>query len=155
MTLEEFMKHAADAAYMGDADLLEGHAREVFGERDAAHQEVKRLRDRVNELESPLSYLPPSEERAKAVAAIERAKSEEYRALYLAAVQALESKEGSGGSMQSEFAAAIAALDGMKRERDEARKALDEEKAESRRLREVERELAARGLTVGKPAHDG
>lgn len=182
MTLKEFMKHAADAVYMGDADLLEGYAREVFGERDAAHQEVKRLRDRVNELESPLSYLPPSEERVRAVAAIERAKSEEYRALYLESVKSLKEiyydcechratfdeinmrahaviqkaeEERSGGSMRSEFAAAIAALDGMKRERDEARKALGQEKAEMEafnrenvslrlRVRELETELQER-----------
>ena len=43
MTLEEFMKHAADAAYMGDADLLGGYAREVFGERDDARQELARV----------------------------------------------------------------------------------------------------------------
>lgn len=43
MTLEEFMKHAADAAYMGDADLLEGYAREVFDERDAAREELARV----------------------------------------------------------------------------------------------------------------
>lgn len=62
MTLEEFMKHAADAAYMGDADLLEGYAREVFGERDDAREEVKRLRDRVSELERAMSFMPPGEE---------------------------------------------------------------------------------------------
>lgn len=163
-------------------------AEKVVRERDAAHQEVKRLRDRVNELESPLSYIPPSEERAKAVAAIERAKSEEYRALYLEAVQALKEiywececqqttvdeinmrayaviqkaeEERIGGSMQSEFAAAIAALDGMKRERDKARKALGEEKAEREafnrenvslrlRVRELETELQEREAGYGR-----
>ena len=44
MTLEEFMEHAADAAYLGDAGQLEGYAREVFDERDKALREVARLR---------------------------------------------------------------------------------------------------------------
>lgn len=83
MTLEEFMKHAADAAYLGDADLLGGHARELFGERDDAREEIKRLRDRVSELEHPMSFIPPGEERAKAVAAI-------YRARYEEAIEALK-----------------------------------------------------------------
>jgi predicted nucleic acid-binding Zn-ribbon protein len=57
--------------------------------------------------------------------------------------------------MQSEFAAAIGALEEMKRERDEARKALDEEKGEKEafnrenvslrlRVRELETELQER-----------
>jgi len=52
MTLEEFMKHAADAAYMGDADLLEGYAREVFDELErtrAALERVTRERDFARE----------------------------------------------------------------------------------------------------------
>jgi hypothetical protein len=44
MTFEEFMRHAADAAYLGDESPLEGYAREVFAERDAARAEVERLR---------------------------------------------------------------------------------------------------------------
>ena len=87
MTLEEFMKHAADAAYMGDADLLAGYAREVFGELDGARQENQRLRDRVSELEHPMSFIPPGEERAKAVAAI-------YRARYEEAIEALKQEKG-------------------------------------------------------------
>jgi hypothetical protein len=52
MTLEEFMKHAADAAYMGDAGLLRAHAREVFDELDrtrAALDRVTRERDFARE----------------------------------------------------------------------------------------------------------
>jgi chromosome segregation ATPase len=141
--------------------MLLSDVRSLQSEIGRVDKENRRLRERVNELESPMSYIPPSEDRAKAVAAIERAKSEEYRALYLAAVQALESKERSGGSLHSEFAAAVAALDGMKRERDEARKALGEEQAEREafnrenvslrfRVRELETELQERGAGYGR-----
>lgn len=36
MTLEEFLKHADDAIYMGNLDLLRPHAAQVFKERDEA-----------------------------------------------------------------------------------------------------------------------
>lgn len=43
MTFEEFMQHAADAAYMGDANLLRSHAREVFDELKWTQQELERI----------------------------------------------------------------------------------------------------------------
>ena len=52
MTLKDFMKHAADAAYMGDASLLEAYAREVFDELErtrAALDRVTRERDFARE----------------------------------------------------------------------------------------------------------
>jgi len=44
MTFEDFMRHAADAAYLGDESGLAAYARKVFAERDAARAEVDRLR---------------------------------------------------------------------------------------------------------------
>lgn len=44
MTFEEFMKHVADAAYVGDADALRGYAKRVFDERDEAQAEIEMLR---------------------------------------------------------------------------------------------------------------
>lgn len=38
------MEHAADAAYMGDADLLRGYAQQIVKERDEARAEVVSLR---------------------------------------------------------------------------------------------------------------
>lgn len=40
MTLEEFLKHADDAIYMGNLDLLRPHAAQVFKERDEALAEA-------------------------------------------------------------------------------------------------------------------
>lgn len=45
MTREEFMKHAADAAYMGDESLLEGYVKEVFAELESLREEVESHRD--------------------------------------------------------------------------------------------------------------
>jgi hypothetical protein len=54
MTFEEFMRHASDAAYMGNEDLLRGYAREVFvaldklrAERDEARGDAERIRQKA------------------------------------------------------------------------------------------------------------
>ena len=47
MTFEEFMHRAADAAYLGDESPLEGCAREVFAERDAARGDAERIRQKA------------------------------------------------------------------------------------------------------------
>jgi hypothetical protein len=50
---------------------------ELTRERDEALAEVARLRARVDELMYPRMYLPPGDERARALAALEQREAEE------------------------------------------------------------------------------
>lgn len=45
MTREEFMKHAADAAYLGDTSALRGYVGEVFDELERLREEIESHRD--------------------------------------------------------------------------------------------------------------
>lgn len=55
MTRDEFMGHAADAAYLGDASLLEGYVTSIFGEIDLLRAEQARLRARIESMEESMS----------------------------------------------------------------------------------------------------
>lgn len=44
MTFDQFMHHAADAAYMGDESLLRGYAKQLFDEVDRLRNEVDAAR---------------------------------------------------------------------------------------------------------------
>ncbi len=45
MTREEFMQHAADAAYLGDTSALRGYVGEVFDDLERLREEVESHRD--------------------------------------------------------------------------------------------------------------
>ena len=50
MTREEFMKHAADAAYLGDTSALRVYAQQIFAERDEARSMLLDADSHIEEL---------------------------------------------------------------------------------------------------------
>ncbi len=59
MTFEEFMRHASDAAYMGNEDLRRGYAREVFDALDKLRAEREKLINERRQLRARLVECRP------------------------------------------------------------------------------------------------